>query len=98
MFTLSRAITTFLMLLLMPLAASAADMRLKAPPAPPPPPPFTWSGFYLGGNIGAAWAESHWTDTRFNLDWGRTSDARFMGGGQLGFNYQFPGSNFVLGV
>jgi outer membrane immunogenic protein len=26
----------------------------KAPP-PPPPPAFTWTGFYLGGNLGAAW-------------------------------------------
>jgi outer membrane immunogenic protein len=37
--------------------ASAADLgqpAYKAPP-PPPPPPFTWTGFYLGGNIGGAW-------------------------------------------
>ena len=24
--------------------------------AVPLPPPFTWTGFYLGGNIGGAWA------------------------------------------
>jgi outer membrane immunogenic protein len=98
MFKLSRTITTLLTLLLTPLAAGAADMRLKAPPAPPPPPPFSWTGLYIGGNIGAAWAESHWTDSRFGLDWGRSSNGRIIGGGQIGFNYQFPGSNFVLGA
>jgi outer membrane immunogenic protein len=98
MFQLSRAIMTLLAFLLTSLTASAADMRLKAPPAPPPPPPFSWTGFYIGGNIGGAWAESHWTDSRFGLDWGRTTNARFMGGGQIGFNYQFEGSIFVLGA
>jgi len=29
---------------------------------------------------------------------GRTSDGRFIGGGQIGFNYQFGGSPFVVGV
>jgi outer membrane immunogenic protein len=84
--------------LLMPVAAGAADMKLKAPPAPPPPPPFSWTGLYIGGNIGAAWAESRWTDSRFGLDWSRSSNGRFMGGGQVGLNYQFAGSSFVLGV
>jgi opacity protein-like surface antigen len=43
------------------MAANAADVRARpAPYAPPPPvyapPPFSWSGFYVGGNIGGAWA------------------------------------------
>jgi outer membrane immunogenic protein len=82
------------------MGANAADLKMavKAPPPPPPPPPFSWTGFYIGGNLGAAWAESHWTDSEFGLDWGRTSSGRFMGGGQVGFNYQFPGSIFVLGA
>ena len=95
---LSRAITTLPALLLMSLTAGAADLRLKAPPPPPPPPVFNWSGIYIGGNIGAAWLESHWTDSLFGLDWGRTSNGRFIGGGQIGFNYQFAGSGFVLGA
>jgi outer membrane immunogenic protein len=61
------------------------------------PPPFSWTGFYIGGNLGGAWAERHWTDNRFGLDWGRTTNARFIGGGQVGFNYQFAGG-FVLGA
>ena len=68
----------------------------KAPP-PPPPPVFTWTGFYLGGNLGAAWAQRDITDSLYGLTWGSgSSNAAFIGGGQAGFNYQFGG--FVLGV
>ncbi len=36
----------------MPLSgALAADMPLKAPPAPPPPA-YTWTGYYVGVNVG----------------------------------------------
>ena len=35
--------------------AGAADMAVKAPP-PPPVPMFSWTGFYVGGNIGGAWS------------------------------------------
>jgi outer membrane immunogenic protein len=74
-------------------SAGAADLPVyKAPP----PPIFTWTGFYIGGNIGAAWARSEWHDSFFGLDWDRSSDARFIGGGQIGFNYQF--NCWVLGV
>jgi outer membrane immunogenic protein len=77
--------------------ASAADMPVKAPPYVPPPA-FSWTGCYLGGNIGAAWANSEWHDSLFGLDWGRTSDARFIAGGQIGCNYQFNNPGFVIGL
>jgi outer membrane immunogenic protein len=38
-----------------PPAAHSADLAVKAPP-PPPPPVFSWTGFYLGANVGGAWA------------------------------------------
>ena len=76
-------------------AASAADLPVKAPMLPPPPPPFSWTGFYLGGNLGATWAERGVRDA-FGLTFGGSSDAVFMGGGQVGFNYQF--TSFVLGI
>jgi outer membrane immunogenic protein len=41
--------------------ATAADMPLKAPRLPPPPV-YSWSGFYVGGNIGYSWGRS-------NSDW-----------------------------
>ena len=34
--------------------ASAADLPRKAPTAPPPV--YSWTGFYVGGNIGGGWA------------------------------------------
>jgi outer membrane immunogenic protein len=76
-------------------SALAADMPVKAMP-PPPPPPFSWTGFYLGGNLGAAWAHTRVNDTFTGLDFSRSSDAVFIGGGQIGYNWQI--NNFVLGV
>src|SRR5580704_2922221 len=35
--------------------ALAADMPLKAPP--PPPPIVSWTGFYVGGNVGYSWGD-----------------------------------------
>ncbi|MGA9124714.1 MAG: porin family protein, partial [Pseudolabrys sp.] len=40
--------------------ASAADLPRKAPPAyiPPAPPPITWTGCYIGANIGGAFGDA----------------------------------------
>ncbi len=81
--------------LMIPVVAEAADMRVKAPPAPPPPPPFSWSGFYIGGEIGGAWANGSVTDNLLGLSVS-TSHSGFLGGGVVGFNYQT--SNVVFGV
>jgi outer membrane immunogenic protein len=91
----SRAITTLLTFLLTSLTASAADMRVKAPPAPPPPPPFSWSGFYIGGDLGGVWGSGTVTDSLFGLSVSTNHDG-FLGGGVVGFNYQI--SNIVWGV
>ena len=37
--------------------ASAADLPRKAPAAPPPTPVYSWTGFYVGGNVGGGWAD-----------------------------------------
>jgi len=34
--------------------AFAADMAVKAPPPPPPAPVYSWTGWYVGGNVGAS--------------------------------------------
>jgi outer membrane immunogenic protein len=80
----------------------AADISARpAPYAPPPPvyapPSFSWTGFYLGGNIGGAWAHRDETDTFFgtNVNNGN-NDGVFIGGGQVGYNWQV--GNAVLGV
>jgi outer membrane immunogenic protein len=77
--------------------ASAADLAakpyVKAPP--PPPPVFSWTGFYVGGNIGGAWAKNNWTDSVFLTNFNHGNNGRFIGGGQIGGNYQI--GNFVIG-
>jgi outer membrane immunogenic protein len=77
----------------------AADMAVKAPPPPPPPPPsFSWTGFYIGGNVGAGWARAPITDQFTGLEVGPAdSGAAFIGGGQVGFNYQFS-PYWVFGI
>ena len=39
-------------------AALAADLGYAPPPAYLPPPLFTWTGLYVGGQIGYAWGAS----------------------------------------
>lgn len=80
-------------------AALAADLpNAKGPPAfAPPPPVFSWSGFYLGGQIGYQWG----TSDPFITGGGVGSQPAYsvyggVGGGHLGFNWQV--SQFVFGV
>jgi outer membrane immunogenic protein len=44
--------------------AMAADLPLKA--APPPVVVSTWTGCYIGGSVGGAWAKSDWTYRNVN--------------------------------
>jgi outer membrane immunogenic protein len=46
-------------------AAMAADMRMPVKALPVVDPPFSWTGFYLGGNVGYSWgrARTDQTDT-----------------------------------
>jgi outer membrane immunogenic protein len=37
--------------------ASSADLPRKAPAYVPPPAVLSWTGFYVGGNVGAAWVD-----------------------------------------
>ena len=75
--------------------ASAADLPRKAPAyIPPAPPPMTWTGCYIGANVGGAWG-------RFELDTPggefSRSGSGFAGGGQIGCDYQFAGG-WVIGI
>src|SRR3954451_4148720 len=38
--------------------ANAADMAVKAAPIPMAPAAFSWTGFYVGANVGGAWTNN----------------------------------------
>lgn len=86
-----------------PFTAAAADLPVKAPP-PIAPPPFSWTGFYLGASAGIiSQGTTAFTDifgssggVDFSNSFGITGFG-FIGGGNVGYNYQFP-SNWVIGI
>jgi outer membrane immunogenic protein len=70
--------------------ASAADLPTVPPIAPLSAPSFfSFTGFYVGGNLGGAWTQANTSDTIFALNFERNGNGVFIGGGQAGFNYQF---------
>ena len=78
--------------------ASAADLPRKAPAyIPPAPPPYVWTGCYIGGNVGGAFAHIDVTDVASGASGSRTSETSFAGGGQIGCDYQFYNS-WVVGI
>jgi outer membrane immunogenic protein len=82
-------------------AAFAADMPLPGVPPPAVPylpvvPPFSWTGFYLGGNLGLGWSQGSFSDPAGN-SLGLPNNARLLGGGQVGFNFEYYGG-FVIGA
>lgn len=83
-------------------SALAADLPppvTKAPTAPvayAPAAIYNWTGFYIGGNLGAGFANSSWSDPFTGGSNGFGSGAGFLGGGQIGANYQI--NMLVLGV
>jgi len=78
--------------------ASAADLPRKAPAyIPPAPPLYVWTGCYVGGNVGGAWARFDVTDVVTGGSGSRSSSASVAGGGQIGCDYQFYNS-WVVGI
>jgi outer membrane immunogenic protein len=85
--------------------AFAADLSM--PPmykAPPPVPMFSWTGCYVGGNIGGGYAWTENTNIAHNTLFGdlnpgqgfAQSSSGLAGGGQVGCNFQV--SRFVFGI
>jgi outer membrane immunogenic protein len=81
--------------------AFAADLPARTYTPPPAPvaavPIFTWTGFYIGLNAGYGWNvnDSAVTVPGVGLV-DVTGDDGFVGGGQVGYNYQI--GSFVLGL
>jgi outer membrane immunogenic protein len=73
--------------------AQTADLPMKGPAYAPPPPVANWAGWYVGLHAGAAHQ-----DVRQDLDghpYG-TNFTSFIGGGQIGYNWQK--GYYVFGV
>ena len=76
--------------------ASAADLPRKAPVyVPPAPPPITWTGCYIGGNVGGIFGRRSADFAFGSLD--SDNNSGFAGGGQIGCDYQFAGG-WVIGI
>jgi len=82
---------------------------IEAPPVAPYPYPssypfpysssyyyYNWTGLYVGGNLGVAWDTSTLTDDFFGVSFD-TSRSGFVGGGQVGYNWQIS-PQFVVGI
>lgn len=80
-------------------AANAADIPRKAPIYKAPPIAWNWTGWYVGMHAGAALALSKVSDPYGGSIFGDTvRSPGFLLGGQIGYNWQPPGSDWVYGV
>ena len=75
--------------------AGAADLAVKAPVVTPPVVLYNWTGCYVGGHVGGGFTDDTATN-RFGNSSSRDSSG-FLGGGQIGCNYQFA-SKWVVGA
>jgi outer membrane immunogenic protein len=80
-------------------SAMAADLTRPAP-APvytkaPMMPAFSWTGCYVGGNVGGLWAKKDWTNIAGPAE-SSVDVSSWLAGGQVGCNYQV--STWVFGI
>lgn len=77
-------------------AAYGADLSLKAPVVPMlAPVSFSWSGVYLGGEVGYSWGDFNATTNNTSTD---ITANGILGGGVFGVRYQFAGTSIVIGA
>lgn len=79
--------------------AMAADLPSRVAPAPviAAVPIFTWTGFYVGVNAGYGWNTNDSNVFVPGVGYlSGSSDGGFVGGGQIGYNYQI--GQIVVGV
>ncbi len=75
--------------------ARSAPPRAPAAYVPAALPIYNWTGFYIGGNLGAAWTQGKVSDS-LGDSWSNAQQAVFAGGGQVGANYQINWA--VIGI
>lgn len=85
-------------LLAMAGTALAADLpsRKGAPIMEPIVPAFSWTGLYIGLNAGYGWNTNDNNNDIYGFGGGGSDDGGFVGGAQIGYNWQF--NQFVLGA
>jgi outer membrane immunogenic protein len=71
-------------------SAQAADLPMKAYPAAAPAAAASWAGFYMGLHAGGASVKNWMEGEDYN------NSASFIGGGQIGYNWQ--SGSFVFGL
>jgi len=69
-----------------PECIATIGFALAADLTPPPPPVFTWTGVYIGGQIGYAWGSANLSYSGFDPFSGNPNGA--IGGARVGVNYQ----------
>ncbi len=99
---LKRAILGVSALALLAGTASAADLAYRYPVKAEiiPVQTFSWTGFYLGGNVGWGWASNSLDYQMFAgplVSYSMGSSNGFLGGFQAGYNYQMA-NNLVIGA
>ncbi len=95
--------TVFLLATVAGSTVYAADLAVSTPPQAPVDvaPTFSWTGFYVGVNAGGGFGGSD--DVGFHSfgnylgRYGKLDGSGFLGGGQIGYNYQFD-PNWVVGL
>jgi outer membrane immunogenic protein len=76
-------------------SAQAADIAARPYTKAPPiatAPIYSWTGCYIGGNVGGGWDRQHYTNVNPfrtpNFDLGSERNSGVIGGGQVGCDYQ----------
>src|ERR1700740_843769 len=83
-------------------AARGAHLAVKAPRAVVPL--YNWTGCYIGGNVGGGWSKMDTTQVQIDTapptatqaNFGSEKDSGFLGGSQVGCDFQTP--NLVFGI
>jgi outer membrane immunogenic protein len=87
--------------------ASAADLPVKARPMAPVAMAYNWTGCHIGGNVGGKWVRTNGSVTvgptalptaPGTVNFADADSSTLIAGGQVGCDWQGPGSPFVFGI
>lgn len=112
---MNKTLLSATMLAFVTFQAFAADLPSRKEPVPAPPPPL-WTGFHIGVNAGGTWTNGgsagatttpvspvefiSGATTSLLGGFGSGNSTGFIGGGQVGYDYQIPvgQAGFVAGI